>query len=210
MKLTVLIPVYNTNPAHLMEAANGILNQDDGNEHDIILLDDGSTNDGTIKAMRWISCMGKNITIDRALSNQGTSDALNAGHQLAKTEYVAIIGSDDVYDSTKFRKQIEYLQNHPETDVLGTQCFSFYDHDITRKSNWTSKHLEKPAFNKTGFYVNHGTAIYRVKKAIEAGGYNLELRRGQDVDLWKRMYANGCVFRNLPEVLTGWRRFKKD
>ena len=42
----------------------------------------------------------------------------------------------------------------------------------------------------------------------KAGGYNLCYRRGQDVDLWKRMFNLGMKIHTLPNVLYAWRRDK--
>ena len=56
--------------------------------------------------------------------------------------------------------------------------------------------------------VNHGTVIYRNSAVMAVGGYNVTYKRGQDVELWKRMRANGSVFRNIEQVLYSYRRYK--
>lgn len=211
MKLTVLIPVYNTGAAHLIEAVDSILNQTQPEQrlhHEIILINDGSTEPETKKALTLLSDLYGLTIVDK--ENGGTSSALNAGHSMVKTEYVAIMGSDDISHPDRFKKQIKVLQDHPDTDVLGTNLFAFYDDDITRKPILTTTHKMFPeGLDKNkNWLVNHGTVIYRQSAVMSVGGYNEKIGRGQDVDLWKRMKAADLRFRNVTEVLYAWRRFK--
>lgn len=204
MKLTVLIPVFNTKSHQLLESVYCIMNQDDGIKHDVIIIDDGSTSTDTLQSLMLISQI-YDVKIIYLPKNSGTSIALNEGHSHVKTEYVAIMGSDDVCSLSRFRLQTAYLAENKDVDVLGTNLFSFKDNDIQRKSIFTSRHEEIPDTSKS-WVVNHGTVIYRNSAVLEIGGYDVNFKRGQDVNLWKRMIEAGYVFRNLPQVLYGWRR----
>lgn len=211
MKLTVLIPIYNTKPAALLESVYCILNQDCGMNaiHEIILIDDGSTNEETIDVISFLmknhGCM---VRIQKA--NGGTSSALNSGHAQVQTEYVAIMGSDDVCHKSRFRLQLDYLKKHPDTDVLGTNLFSFHNDDIRRKPIFTSTHREISvgASGDKRWLVNHGTVVYRQSAVMSVGGYDEKVGRGQDVNLWGRMNEKGFKFRNVEQVLYAWRRYK--
>lgn len=211
MKLTVLIPIFNTKPDALLEAVYSILDQDDGTKHDIILIDDASDRAETREAINCLVNVRHEapITLLSLDQNSGTSVALNKGHELVRTDYVAIMGSDDVSDRSRFRKQINFLKDNPAVDVLGTNLFMFKDGDMRRTAYFTSSHSDRPKPTSTHghWIVNHGTVIYKNEKVKSVGGYNPALRRAQDIDLWSRMYPN-CSFRNLTEVLYAWRRFK--
>ena len=206
MKLTVLIPIYNTLPEQLFEAVMSIYRQDDGIEHDILLIDDCSDSTETKQAIHALNNLSKRINVVNTYENVGTSGALNLGHNLVNTDYVAIMGSDDVSHHSRFRKQIEYLKNHPKTDVLGTNLFSYFSDDIKRTPAFTSSHKEVPDTSKGSWVVNHGTVIYRNSAVHKAGLYNLTYRRAQDVELWGRMIKQGFIFRNITEVLYAWRK----
>lgn len=209
MKISVLIPVFNTKPDALLESVYSILRQDDGVQHDIIIIDDASTDYGTIQAINSLRKNSYPIKILTLEENGGTSVALNKGHRMVETEFVAIQGSDDVSDRSRFRLQIDYLKKNRETDVLGTNLFSFRDQDIRRTPIFTSSHPEKPIVKNTNWIVNHGTVIYRQEAVLKTGGYNPSFKRAQDVDLWGRMYSKGFVFRNITEVLYAWRHYNK-
>lgn len=207
MKLTVLIPIYNTRPDYLMEAVYSILHQDDGVAHEILLIDDGSDNPATLQCIEMLCSAHGRIKPVWMQQNGGTAAALNRGHELATTEYVAIMGSDDVSDTSRFRKQVEFIKENPHLDVIGTNLYGFYTDDIFRRSVFVSKHQQQPDTSKQWF-INHGTAIYKVKSIVDAGGYNVLYKRGQDVELWNRMLRMGYAFGNLEEVLLGWRRYR--
>lgn len=206
MKLTVLIPIYNTPAEQLIEAVMSVYKQDDGIEHEILLIDDCSELTETKAGIRFLNNFSNRINCVTTEGNQGTSVALNYGHNIANTEFIAIMGSDDISHVSRFRKQIEYLKANPETDVLGTNLFSFFNDDIKRTPAFTSNHPAIPDPAKGKWLVNHGTVIYRNKAVLDTGGYNPAYRRGQDIELWGRMAKNGYQFRNITEVLYAWRK----
>lgn len=206
---TVIIPVFNTNPGHLMEAVDSICNQRNVTDpFDIILVDDGSTLEGTKDMLKYLNNNYGKVILHTLKENRGTSSALNEGHKLIETEYVAIMGSDDISHPDRFQKQIAYLGTNPTIDVLGTQLQGFKNEDIFRKRLFgPTTHAMRPNKILDGWIVNHGTVMYKHSAVMECGGYNLAFKRGQDVDLWKRMFAKGKRFANLQECLYAWRRF---
>jgi glycosyltransferase involved in cell wall biosynthesis len=210
MKLTVLIPIYNTPAHHLLEAVHSILNQDDKGEHQIILIDDGSTNYQTLEVIRMLCTDGytKGGITGILCDHRGTPAALNEGHSHVQTEYVALQGSDDISHPSRFRLQLEYLKRNPKTDVLGANIFSFYDDDLERKAIFRTKATEiaLPMGGDKRWIVNHGSVIYRQSAVLAAGGYNEKFLRAQDVELWSRMITLGYKFRNLTQCLCAWRR----
>jgi glycosyltransferase involved in cell wall biosynthesis len=207
---TVLIPVFNTLPQPLMEAVGSILNQQYNGEFEILIVDDGSTDALTLSVLEKLNKI-KNITVVYCPVNLGTSNVLNIGHDLIKTEWIALMGSDDISLPHRFRKQLRHLEDNPDIDVLGTNLYTFYHEDTKRPSVWTSKkpYMETLEDQSYGWLTNHGTVFYKNQAVKDIGGYNLACRRGQDVDLWKRMFLAGKKIRTLPDVLYAWRRFKQ-
>ena len=175
----------------------------------IIVINDGSGNNDTEKALDIINTHG-NIRIEYLPYNQGTSAALNKGHELIQTEWIAIMGSDDISHRERLERQFKHLKDHPEVDVLGTNLFSFYDDDFTRKPAFISSHRYTTTLQERteGWLTNHGTVVYRNQAVKDVGGYDITKRRAQDVDLWTRMSNAGKRIHTLPEVLYAWRRFR--
>lgn len=207
---TVLIPVYNTKAAELIEAVFSVhkSNQTIEQDYDIVLVDDGSSNVETCHALEFLR-IALGVKIISMPKNMGTSAALNAGHDYIKTEYIALSGSSDISFPDRFKLQIEHLQEHPEIDVLGTNLFSFSDKDPYRTIKVKTQHayIETLERRKEGWLVNHGTVIYKNAAVKSVGGYT-KPGRAQDVDLWKRMLKAGKKLRTIKPVLYAWRRDK--
>lgn len=206
IEFTVLIPVFNTKPEALFEAVKSCMNQTH-KAKEIVLVDDGTTDIETLKVMHLLEDMGCRILT--SMANEGTSAALNYGHDKIDTEYIALMGSDDVSHPDRFRRQVQFLTLNP-VDVLGTQLFGFDNADIERKHMFKTNHPKNPTANNTAnnWFANHGTVFYKNQAVKDVGGYDIAKRRGQDVDLWARMYKAGKSFYNLPDMLYGWRRYK--
>jgi glycosyltransferase involved in cell wall biosynthesis len=205
MKLDILIPVYNTKADHLFESVFSVIRQINKRKHRVILLDDASNEDETLFALDALEKYCKVIHFD---SNEGTAAVLNRGHEIVESDWVGIVGSDDVCAPEKFPMQISYLKKNPEVDVLGTNLYAFNDGDIRRRSLFTSDHDENPDLtNEKNWFVNHGTVIYRQEAVMSVGGYNEEYRRRQDIELWLRMAKEGYQFRNVVDCLYAWRRY---
>lgn len=204
VEFTVLIPVYNTPAIILREAMESIQKQTLKPNH-ILIVDDGSTSLETINELeRW--CMFAKIhTLDK---NRGVSHALNVGHGLIETEWIALMGSDDVSHERRFEKQVDFIKTKKRADVVGTQLKAFFDHDPDRKAKFISTHTSRPMPGK-GWQTNHGTVMYRNQAVKDVGGYNVDIKKGQDVDIFNRMMKAGKVFYNLHDNLYSWRRYLK-
>ena len=138
---TVLIPVYNTNPIDLIECVYSVhwTNQTIKQEYDIVLVDDGSDYVGTLNALEFIKQI-KGVKVYRKEQNGGTSSALNLGHALIKTNWIAIQGSSDVSLSNRFELQVNHLKDNPDIDVLGTNLYSFRERDFQRLPIYKTTH----------------------------------------------------------------------
>jgi hypothetical protein len=115
---------------------------------------------------------------------------------------------DDICYPTRFEKQIEFLNNNPEVDILGTAA-----HIIDREGR-KNGHLKWPSKNdniKKAVWCNpmiHPSVIFRLDKINAIGGYPEHPRR-QDYALWFRAVKAGLVFHNLPDFLIQYRIIKR-
>ena len=94
MKLSVIVPVYNTEE-YLKECIDSILNQT-LDLYEVIIVDDGST-DGSLDI---INGYVENYSNVHAISqkNCGLGAARNMGLRIAKGEYIYFIDSDDILE----------------------------------------------------------------------------------------------------------------
>ena len=115
-KISVLMPVYNTNEAYLREAIDSILNQT-FSDFEFLILDD-CPNDNREHIVT--SYNDKRIVYLKNDKNLGISSSRNKLIDMAKGEYLAVMDHDDVALPERFAEQIKVLDNHPEIGVVGT------------------------------------------------------------------------------------------
>ena len=91
-KISVIIPAYNAE--HTIDRAVGSLLVQDIDEIEIIIVDDGST-DETFAVCEELAESDMRVRIVRK-KNGGVSSARNAGLEVAHGEYVMFLDADDV------------------------------------------------------------------------------------------------------------------
>lgn len=92
IKLSVIVPVYNTPVYKLERCINSIQNID--LDYECILVDDGSTDENTIQFCKHTSNKNGKIKYYRQ-NNQGVSSARNNGILQSVGEYICFVDSDD-------------------------------------------------------------------------------------------------------------------
>jgi len=106
--VSVIIPTYNR-AALACEAVNSVLQQTYQNV-EIIVIDDGSTDDTTAAMARY----GDRVRYTRR-PNAGVNPARNLGLKQARGEFVALLDSDDLWAPYKLELQVRLLRQF--TDV---------------------------------------------------------------------------------------------
>jgi len=113
--LSIIVPVFNVQH-YLDECLTSLLNQDiDRNELEIILVDDGSTDDGGKKCDSF-SRDNKNVFVIHQ-ANQGLSAARNTGLRIARGSFVMFVDSDDWLESNSLLELIRIMRND-QLDIL--------------------------------------------------------------------------------------------
>lgn len=100
--ISIIVPVYNVGQALIDKCVNSILEQTYYNL-EIILVDDGSTDESGIICDTWSNRDKRVYVIHRR--NGGLSAARNTGTERAKGKYILYVDSDDWIDS----RMVEFL-----------------------------------------------------------------------------------------------------
>lgn len=132
-KISVIMPVCNTPCECLVEAVQSILNQS-YKEIELIIIDDGSDS----KTKSVLKSFNDNRII--LLSNEHTFGhiySLNLGLKASSGKYITFVNSDGISLKSRFKKQVEFLENNPEIGVLGSafSCFSEECKDVFLPEN---------------------------------------------------------------------------
>ena len=198
-KVSVIMGIYNCEKT-LREAVESICRQTYSN-WELILWDDGST-DGTYEIAReYAEKDSARIKLFHGEQNRRLSHALNQCLSHAGGELVARMDGDDISHPERLQKQVDYLRNHPETDLVGTQMRWF---DETGHSGILKAPLHpEPEMLRGGVPIHHATIMtYRTVYETLGGYTESDMVEGvEDVDLWFRFFEHGFQAATLDEVL---------
>lgn len=115
MKLSIIIPVYNTEQT-LGRCINSVL-QSSLNNFEIILINDGSTDNSANICESYKNSYPQQIQVIHQ-KNQGLSAARNAGLDISKGQYVTFIDSDDYISKDLYCHLLEQLNVNHNIDLL--------------------------------------------------------------------------------------------
>lgn len=201
--VSIIIPVYNGSN-YLEEAILSALNQD-YNNYEIIVVNDGSNDNGKTKeiASRYLD---KIIYYEK--ENGGVSSALNLAVKKMKGDYFSWLSHDDLYDTSKIRLQIEYIKqnNLPDTWIIGARTrlinqFGKVIRDAKKTNNKGVTNLLIINHNKT----IGGCAALVPKTIFRNNLFDERLFYIQDFEFWSRCGQAGIQYFELNDVLVSSR-----
>ena len=128
MKVSVLMPVYNTRPDHLREAMDSILSQT-FTDFEFLILNDASTDPVVEEVVKSYS--DPRIVYAVNERNLGISGSRNRLLDMAKGEYLAVMDHDDISLPERFARQVAFLDAHPEVGLLCSQAGSPDSDNVT-------------------------------------------------------------------------------
>ena len=188
--VSVVIPTYNRS-ALLLNAIKSVLRQT-YTDYELIVIDDGSTDDTRERLKPY---MGRIRYFYQ--ENTGASAAQNAGIQVARGKWIAILASDDIWHPTKLERQLDALA------ALGNDygaCFT----DCNFIGGWTT---DSTVFERAGLktdaafgplldpmkyiveqYVLYVQTLLVLRSLVnEVGGFDETLGLSEDRDLTFRL-----------------------
>lgn len=120
----------------------------------------------------------------------------------AKFDIVANMDADDLSRSDRFEKQIQFLKDNPNIDVVGS-CITEFENspdNIYAKRDVPLLHKDIYKYCKFRNPINNMTVMCRKDAVMEAGNYR-DMREFEDYELWSRMIIKGYKFANLSDYL---------
>ena len=197
--ISVIMGIYNCEST-LEKAIDSIISQTYQN-WELILCDDCSTDNTYEIALSYKKRFPDKIILIRNKKNSKLSYTLNHCLKYARGEYIGRMDGDDISLPTRFEKQMRYMREHPECDVVGTSMRRFDENgegDVILAAKNPDYYTLR---NRNPFH--HATIIAKKEVYDALGGYTVSKRtiRGQDNDLWFRFYHAGFQGNNIMEPL---------
>lgn len=204
--VSIILPTYNR--SHLLpRAIISVLGQT-FQDFELIIIDDGST-DETEKVVKAIS--DNRIVYFKNPKNLGIQKSLNRGLKVAKGKYIARIDDDDEWcDQDKLKKQVDFLNNHPDYVLVGTGII-IVDENKKELLRFLYPETDKKIRQRllSGRCFNHSNILFRKETTLKIGGYSEKknVLHVEDHDLWLKLGKKGKLA-NLPIYAVKFRRSK--
>jgi len=159
--VTVVIPAYNEERG-ITAGVQAVLQAlgPAGWEHEVIVVDDGST-DATARLAEECG-----VQVMRLETNRGYGAALKAGIARAKHDWVAIIDADGTYPASELPRMLEYLPAHDM--VVGARTGRDVHHPLSRRpAKWLLRKLASKLAGSEIPDLNSGLRVIRKSRVDE-------------------------------------------
>lgn len=113
VSVAAVVPAYNS--AQFLPGAIASIRQQTAAIDEIIVVDDGSTDDTAAVVRR----LGSDIRYIRQ-DNSGPSAARNAGIEAARSHWIALLDADDTWVPDKTRRQLALAERFPDLALIAS------------------------------------------------------------------------------------------
>ena len=127
MLISVIVTIYNSS-ATLKTCINSIINQKKFNNYEVILIDDGSTDNSYKIAMEY-SIKYPNIVKAFTYPNSGVGMARFKGISNAKGDFIVFVDSDDTINPLLLKNIHDIIKLYPSLDIVRYQVNLLNDED---------------------------------------------------------------------------------
>lgn len=194
-RVSVVIPCYNLG-AFLGDALASVRAQTLG-EVEILVVDDGSDDPGTLETLAAIEQQG--VQVLRTV-NLGVAAARNRGISAASGVYILPLDADDRIAATYLQKAAAILDAQPEVGIVYCRAELFG----ARQGEWRMPEFSLPHHLLDNLIFS--AAMFRREDWLRAGGYDETMRDGwEDWEFWIRLLGLGRDVVRLPEPLFSYR-----
>lgn len=201
--ISVCIPVYNRAKC-IGECIESILRQT-FTDFELLIVDDGST-DETCDVI--LSYDDPRIRLIR-----GEHDYIGSCNRLfdeAKGKYIARMDSDDLMLPDRLRIQYEYMESHPEVDILGGGAIFFNEEDDAETIYNKLPHEIGIKELQQHTFIVHPTAMMRRESIMRHKlCYDANYIYAEDYHFWFQAVKAGLHIHHIEDLLIRYRYSKQ-
>lgn len=194
-EISIIIPTYNRSEL-LCEAIESVLKQD-FTDYEIIIVDDGSTNE----TQKTVSRYGNRLRYIYQ-PRSGVSNARNTGIKTAAANFIAFLDSDDLWEPKKLSTQWEFFQKNPDAYICYTK------ERWLRNKEWVESPRSYRPEKKSIFpdllercYIGASSVMIRKELFDLIGYFDESMPVCEDLDLWLRIAIKYPIYL-IDETLT--------
>ncbi|MBR0823521.1 glycosyltransferase [Bradyrhizobium liaoningense] len=199
--LSFVTTAYNTEPRFLEELGVSVFLQDGGVHFEWLILDNGSTEEGTRQALARLA-RHPGVRLERVENNLGIIGGMRYCLERASGRYILPLDSDDLIEPDCAHVLTRFIEDNNYPALL------FTDEDKLDSGRFHSAYF-KPDWDPVLFvhscYIAHLCAIDR-ELGIQLSLYSDTSAEGcHDWDSFIRFMLAGKEPKHVPEVLYSWR-----
>lgn len=185
--ISVVIPLYKPNFGYFRECLSSVRSQTLSN-FEIILISDFISNE--IRAYVE-SINDERIKLIENKEKLGFQKSLNKGVKLSKGEYIARMDSDDICYSNRFEDQIKFFEENKDYALAGSNII-IIDENGRKIGIRNFPHTYSEIKSKIHIYItfSHSAVMFKRDAFNKLGGYDENIKEGEDYDLWLRFVKN--------------------
>ncbi|HTO03890.1 MAG TPA: glycosyltransferase, partial [Opitutus sp.] len=200
LKFSILLPVYNTDLAHLQQCLSSVRHQHYQN-WELCVVDDGSTQTvrGVIDEARRTD---QRIKFKRRVVNGGIARATNEALEMAKGDYVVLLDHDDLVRPHALAEFAAKLTEDPKLDVVYSDEDKIDPHGV--RTAPLLKPDFSPAFLRGTMFVGHLLCV-RTTLARSIGGFDPAYDGVQDYEFFLRLRERTSSIGHVRRILYHWR-----
>ena len=178
--VSVIIPSYNTPNEYLSASIRSVLEQS-YNNFELIIIDDGSNQPVSDMIKEFNSNKIQLIVNEH---NSGLPYSLNRGLKASSGKYIFRMDSDDISSPNRLKSQVEYLESHPEVDILSCYADTFGDSCKRYKSATTDGGIKAELLWKNP--IIHPTVVFRADAVKKHDIIYSDSEISEDYNLWSK------------------------
>jgi len=186
MKISVIIPAYNAHKT-IQKCLEGVLSQKTNNEYEVIVVDDGSSDD-TVKIIEKFP-----VRLIKQ-KHQGPAKARNLGAKKSKGNIIIFTDSDCIPPENWLKELTKPFSDSEIVGVSGTYKTKNKEKILARLEGYQieERHEKMKMMDKIDF-VGTFNCAYRKNIFFKYGGFNTKFKTssGEDPDLSFKIYKGG-------------------
>ena len=199
-RISVILTTYNRAKKYLPRAIKSVLNQT-FKDFELLVIDDGST-DKTSDVVH--SFKDKRIKYFKIKHFGCDTRPKNTGTKRARGEYIAYLDDDCAFRPD----HLQALYNALEKDenvvmVYGDRWVHYEDTTKGKDQIGIYNDFDYPRLLKRN-YIDTSDVLIRRAALYEVGGWDENLKKFIDWNLWVRLVKRGYTFKRVPIILTDY------
>lgn len=200
--ISIIVAAYNAEE-HISECINSIQSQTYQN-WELIICDDCSQ-DNTVSIIEEYQKKDKRIVLLKNDQNMRAGASRNKCIQKSNGNYIMIQDADDVCAADRIEK-LYFRISEGDVDFVSSGYYLFDDDGKYKTVVMPNSYPQKKDF-LFGMPFCHAATMFTKECILAVEGYRIskETRRGQDYDMFMRLYAKGYKGCNIPDTLYGYR-----